>query len=158
MTDKLLSIDDPIKLEINRLHGQVKRHLNCAFERAVKIGELLEEQKRRLGHGNFTQWIKDNCDFSPRSASDYLRIYRNRDKMADSAVLVETPPHTHRAASTRADPGIQWNDRVSGVSAIETIQQNHNPGSSSMMGKGASFAGSLGRFDTNLARQEMEEI
>lgn len=50
---------------------------------AWEIGKFLEEKKRRLGHGKFTSWVKENFkdEFgekkSHQTANNYMKLYRN---------------------------------------------------------------------------------
>ena len=63
------------------LHNEIIGHLTKSLEKAIRIGELLTEQKRTLKHGDFTNWILDNLPFTDRTARNYMRLYDNRDKL-----------------------------------------------------------------------------
>ena len=43
-------------------------------EHAYECGLLLNEQKKRLAHGEWEQWLKKHWRQSSRTASDYMRI------------------------------------------------------------------------------------
>jgi len=60
-----------------------------AVERAIRNGEILTEVKDQLSHGEFLPWIEGYLSFSERTARDYMRIYRYRDKTANVADLRE---------------------------------------------------------------------
>ncbi|MGA2940276.1 MAG: DUF3102 domain-containing protein [Syntrophobacteraceae bacterium] len=62
--------------EIVELHNQVFGHLKMSLNKAERIGELLKEQKKNLGHGNFTDWIQKNLPFTVRTAQNYMRLHR----------------------------------------------------------------------------------
>jgi hypothetical protein len=54
----------------------------CAREavaHAKAAGELLLQAKREIKHGEWVQWIEDNCEVSPRVAQSYMRIAENWD-------------------------------------------------------------------------------
>ena len=67
--------------EISTLHQEIVGHLKSSLEKAVKIGELLTVQKSAIKHGEFTLWLKMNIPFTERTARNYMRLYRARDKL-----------------------------------------------------------------------------
>ena len=73
--------------EIVTLHQEIAGHLKMSLEKAIRIGELLTEQKNSLNHGEWLSWIKANLPFSDRTARVYVRCFENKDKLADSATL-----------------------------------------------------------------------
>jgi hypothetical protein len=56
------------------------------LQKAIRIGELLTIQKRNLGHGKFTPWIKENLPFTSRTAQNYRNIYLHREKLKSENV------------------------------------------------------------------------
>jgi len=73
--------------EITQLHDEIGGYLKMSLEKAIKIGELLTEQKASLKHGEWLPWIESNLPFSTRTAEVYLKCYREREKIAESANL-----------------------------------------------------------------------
>ena len=73
--------------EIVMLHNEIAGHLKMSLEKAIRIGELLTEQKAGLKHGAWLPWIKANLPFSDRTARVYVRCFENKDKLAESATL-----------------------------------------------------------------------
>ena len=73
--------------EIVTLHQEIGGHLRMSLEKAIRIGELLTEQKASLKHGEWLPWIKDNLPFSDRTARVYVRCFKNKAILADSATL-----------------------------------------------------------------------
>ena len=67
--------------EITRLHNEVNTLFTSGLEKAIRIGFLLEEQKKSMAHGKFTSWIDHNLPFKERTARNYMRLYRNRDEI-----------------------------------------------------------------------------
>ena len=72
--------------EINRLHAKIFAALRTSIQDAIRIGELLSEEKRRAGHSNWLPWIKANLEFSECTARNYIRVYENRDRLKSANV------------------------------------------------------------------------
>lgn len=73
--------------EIVSLHNEIAGHLKMSLEKAIKIGGLLTEQKNSIKHGEWLSWIDANLPFSDRTARVYVRCFKNKPKLADSASL-----------------------------------------------------------------------
>jgi len=67
--------------EINKLHNEIGGALKITLDKAIRIGELLTEQKESLKHGEFTPWVNENLPFTDRTARRYMTLYRNRDRL-----------------------------------------------------------------------------
>jgi hypothetical protein len=68
---------------------------------------LLIEAKSRVRHGEWLSWLEANCPLSDRQARNYMRLARNRQRVADlpsvrEAVAFLAEPAT--AASTPPNP------------------------------------------------------
>lgn len=72
--------------EISNLHQEIIGHLKMSLEKAIRIGELLTEQKASMKHGEFTPWIKANLPFTDRTTQNYMRVYRERDRLKTETV------------------------------------------------------------------------
>ena len=72
--------------EIISLHNEISGYLKMSLEKAIRIGELLVEQKESLKHGKFTPWIKDNLPFTDRTARNYMRLYKEKDRLKTERV------------------------------------------------------------------------
>lgn len=72
--------------EIKRLHSEILNSLRMSLEKAMKIGELLTEQKENLKHGEFAAWVNDNLPFTDRTARNYMRVYQERDRLKTETV------------------------------------------------------------------------
>lgn len=77
-----------IKTEIIELHSLITNNLKRSLSDAMRIGELLLEQKDQLQHGEFTEWIRANLPFSDRTARNYINIHLHRDKLKTESVSV----------------------------------------------------------------------
>jgi hypothetical protein len=67
--------------EIVTLHQEIAGHLKISLEKAIKIGELLTEQKESLRHGAWLPWIKANLPFSYKTTERYMSCYNKREKL-----------------------------------------------------------------------------
>ncbi|MQY59865.1 MAG: DUF3102 domain-containing protein [Clostridia bacterium] len=65
--------------EISRLHSEIKTLFLNSLEKAIRIGALLEEQKKSLSHGEFTPWVIKNLPFGERTARNYRVVYKKRE-------------------------------------------------------------------------------
>jgi len=54
---------------------------------AVNAGELLLKAKDQVEHGQWSEWLRENCDMSERSAQKYMRLARHR-----MAIEANPPP------------------------------------------------------------------
>jgi len=72
--------------EIRQLHNKIEGYILSSIDNALRIGELLSEQKKALKHGEFTVWVSDNLPFSVRTAQNYMRVYRNKSLMKNESV------------------------------------------------------------------------
>jgi hypothetical protein len=72
--------------EIGKLHSEIIGHLKTSLEKAIRIGELLSEQKASLKHGQFTTWIEGNLSFTDRTARNYMRLHREKDRLKTETV------------------------------------------------------------------------
>jgi len=60
--------------EINRLHFFAQSSARNAIECAHQIGTMLIEEKRRLKHGKFLLWMRDNLKFTIRTGQRYMAV------------------------------------------------------------------------------------
>lgn len=60
--------------EINAIKEQVRE---TVYLSTCRIGEKLLLAKGAVGHGNWGQWLKDNVDYSERTAQGIIAIYKN---------------------------------------------------------------------------------
>jgi len=72
--------------EITRLHGEIIDRLKTSLKKAIRIGKLLTEQKSALKHGEFLPWVAANLPFTDRTARNYMRLYRERDRLKSETV------------------------------------------------------------------------
>jgi hypothetical protein len=74
---------------INEKYSEIVASLRTTFMRAVEIGELLEQAKDRVGHGNFEVWLSSHCQLSFSTARRYMNLAKDRPKIEEQ-LKVET--------------------------------------------------------------------
>jgi len=72
--------------EIVTLHQEIVGHLRQSLDKAIRIGQLLTEQKDSLKHGEFTPWLRANVPFTDRTARNYMRLYREKDRIKTESI------------------------------------------------------------------------
>jgi Protein of unknown function (DUF3102) len=77
-SEQAVALSGPI-IEINRLHAEICQAARTTIEKAIRIGELLTEQKATLKHGEWLPWLKANVEFSRQTADNYRRVYEKRE-------------------------------------------------------------------------------
>jgi hypothetical protein len=84
------SLDDDLKVvqEIKQLHQEFGIAYKMSVDRAIRIGELLTQQKAKSGHGYFTRWIATYLPFTDRTARNYMKLYENRERLKTENVSV----------------------------------------------------------------------
>jgi Protein of unknown function (DUF3102) len=75
--------------EINQLHLENCRSAEQTIERAIRIGQLLAEERAECKHGEWLRWLKAKIQFPQRTAYRYQRIYEARTKLASVANLAD---------------------------------------------------------------------
>jgi len=71
---------------INEQHQLCKQSVRTTLEHAVKAGELLEKVKREVEHGDWGQWIADNCNLSSRTAQFYMKVSRKKRQLKNEMI------------------------------------------------------------------------
>jgi DUF3102 family protein len=70
-----------VAAEINRLHTEIDEAARTTIDKAIRIGQLLSEQKRSLKHGQWLPWLEANVSFTDRTARNYLRVFEKREQL-----------------------------------------------------------------------------
>lgn len=73
-----LAISDltTLAIQINQEHVNGEAAFKAGIQHALRAGELLLQAKALCPHGEWGQWLKDNCSFSERTAQAYMRVAR----------------------------------------------------------------------------------
>jgi hypothetical protein len=72
--------------EITRLHDEIITSLQTNLDKAMRIGEMLTDIKAALPHGDFGPWIGSHLPFTDRTARNYMRLHRERDRLKTETV------------------------------------------------------------------------
>jgi Protein of unknown function (DUF3102)/DNA N-6-adenine-methyltransferase (Dam) len=67
--------------EINSLHQEILGAARTSLESAIRVGELLVQQKATLKHGDWLPWLEANIQFSRYTAANYMRVYDRREEL-----------------------------------------------------------------------------
>ena len=71
----------PAEQKLNQLAAEInaiKNHVReTVYIATCRIGEKLLLAKWAVGHGNWGRWLKDNVDYSERTAQNIITIYKN---------------------------------------------------------------------------------
>ena len=79
----MTTVSTSLAAEINREHEQCEQAFTSAVEHAIRCGELLEEAKAQVQHGEWLPWLADHFAASERTARGYMRLAANRQRVAD---------------------------------------------------------------------------
>ena len=79
---------------INEAYEAVASAQKGTLEYAIKTGELLQEAKNKVKHGEWSKWLELNCPNIPaRTATDYMKLAEqhahigpNRQRAADLSI------------------------------------------------------------------------
>jgi hypothetical protein len=105
--EKGLSYVDQIKEAYDALMGSHQTSLM----HALILGDLLNQAKDAVGHGNWANWLKKHCSqISQRTANVYMKLAVNKEKFED-------PTNSQRAANFAAK------DDLSIRAAIEAVNE-----------------------------------
>lgn len=66
---------------IRQEHAAVNVAAQTALQHALEAGRLLADARHNIPHGSWESYVKDSCGIAPRTASLYLRLHRNRDRL-----------------------------------------------------------------------------
>lgn len=68
------TISTDIVVRINTAHQRATEAAQTAVEAAFECGQALIEAKTALPHGEFQDWVRENCTFSIRMAQKYMKV------------------------------------------------------------------------------------
>ena len=66
--------------------NEAHHRINGLFIDALGLGKFLIEQKEKVGHSNWEQWVKDELEFTSRTASRYMLLYHERHQFATEQI------------------------------------------------------------------------
>lgn len=80
------------------------QEISMTLEKAVRIGELLAQQKGALKHGEWLPWLETNIQFTDRTARNYMRVYKKRDQIKTETISDLTDAYKFLVEPTFDDP------------------------------------------------------
>jgi Protein of unknown function (DUF3102) len=91
------ALPEPARRPLPALAGEIRNEVEAAESawqdavgHAIRAGELLIEAKAQVKHGEWLSWLEANFPgFSGRSASNCMRLARNRDVVAHLPTIRE---------------------------------------------------------------------
>jgi hypothetical protein len=72
--------------EVRHLHQDIISAARMSLKKAIRIGQLLNLIKNRLGHGQWLPWAEKHLPFAIRTAQNYLRVYDSRAQIKNATV------------------------------------------------------------------------
>lgn len=122
MNECVVVYRDPreIAAEINAIKRSTATYI---LSQSIEIGRLLCEAKETVGHGEWGNWLAENCDYSTTNANNLMRIYQEygeQDQMdffqenrlelfgnltrSQAVALLALPKHERAAFVAEHDP------------------------------------------------------
>ena len=73
---QLIEVPDlqTLATQINETAREAERHARGATENALIVGAMLIEVKKLVNHGEWDNWILQNCEIAPRTVQAYMRL------------------------------------------------------------------------------------
>lgn len=75
--------------EINERHERMELLAKEAVSNAIRIGELLSDERKHCKYGEWLPWLKANIVFTSKTAENYIRVYKDRTKLETVSNLTE---------------------------------------------------------------------
>lgn len=104
MSDECVGVIVDVAGEIAALHDRLNSCARTTIADAIRIGELLTEQKARLPHGAWLPWVRDALPFSEWTARNYMRMHSDRAKLESGNVLDLTDAYRLLAGPKKRAP------------------------------------------------------
>jgi hypothetical protein len=79
-SDPVIASEQEIAQKIRNEYRQVIDAGKAVVSRARRFGEMLWEAKGKVGHGDWLDWLRDNCDLSKRTSQRYLELGKPPNK------------------------------------------------------------------------------
>ncbi len=119
-SDRLTNLPE-LARKINEAHAAAYEKARSAVEHARTCGEMLIQAKESIGHGGFLAWLAANCHVGERQARNYMRVAREWEAIAKSAMSADLT--ITEALALTAKPDESWADvvRRESLRAIEKL-------------------------------------
>jgi hypothetical protein len=101
-SEELTPAEDPklavLAIEIAEGLQAIEVHWQATLAHAIQVGEKLIEAKSLVRHGQWLPWLKANFDGDRKTASNYMRLAGNGERVAhlpsvrEALALLAAPP------------------------------------------------------------------
>jgi hypothetical protein len=127
-------LDAETRVVVKQRTGEIKELMRNTAEAIVRIGEKLAEVREQLPEGHFQDWLKQEFDWSRRTAYNFISVYEQfgaranfaQINIAASALYLlaapSTPDEARQEALTRAETG-----EAIGHKEAKEIVSDHKP-------------------------------
>jgi hypothetical protein len=121
-----LNVGTPVQ-EINQLHDEIGASARTALDKAIRCGELLTAQREELHHGQWLPWLKENVNFTQRTAWTYMQLFNHREeiKLENASNLAEASRLIFRITE-EPEPVIEESTPVQEIETPDTSTQDVN--------------------------------
>lgn len=75
--------------QINQEHDACEQAYRSGLDHARRAGNLLNQVKSQLRHGQWLTWLAENCSLAERTAQAYMRVDREWAKLEESATIAD---------------------------------------------------------------------
>lgn len=96
--------------KINSLHKEIVKQDSDNFTKALTIGRCLCDIKEPMEHGTWMNWVQNNLEFSHRTATDYMRVYRAKESGELDGVTRLTEAYAAIRGTTGSEEGDENQD------------------------------------------------
>jgi hypothetical protein len=79
--------------QINAEHAKAEGTLRAGIEHARIVGQLLLQAKEKCSHGQWLPWLRENVQFSERTAQGYMRVAKKWPELEAKAQRVALLPY-----------------------------------------------------------------
>ena len=74
--------------QIKAEHAAVKEAARSALAHAMKCGDLLIKAKTRVRHGEWLDWLKNECNVSERISQHYMKLAKHRREVEAKSEMI----------------------------------------------------------------------
>ena len=76
-----------VATQINELHYRIYARNARALADSIEIGRMLSEQKDKLVHGHYLNWLNKHINFSYETARNYQKLYDYREEIKSQNIV-----------------------------------------------------------------------
>lgn len=62
--------------EIEKITEEILKYKQQTAQNIIEIGKRLTKVKESLKHGDFTKWLEEKVDYTPKTAQKFMKIYK----------------------------------------------------------------------------------